>query len=172
MLAQLDAALGALFLGQLKNLHKQALASFKRELSDGLKGEAYSFADVVAAARAACEKRFVDGAEEARLKDTDWTFEDELTLLREEMDAVAVQCRSDETKKMVNVIEVRLHYETRFRARLGFPLIARSFLRCSATSASRLRSRSRSRCLRASRRCGTMYSSRSRTCLPRRSKAT
>ncbi|KZW00220.1 root hair defective 3 GTP-binding protein [Exidia glandulosa HHB12029] len=105
LLAQLDAALAALFLGQLKNLHKQALASFKRELSDGLKGEAYSFADVVAAARAACEKRFVDGAEEARLKDTDWTFEDELTLLREEMDAVAVQCRSDETKKMVNVIE-------------------------------------------------------------------
>lgn len=105
LLAQLDSALAALFLGQLKNMHKLALTSFKRELADSLKGESYSFADVVAGARAACEKRFVDGAEEARLKDTDWTYADELELLREEMDAVAVQCRSDETKKMVNAIE-------------------------------------------------------------------
>lgn len=105
LLAQIDATLSALFLGQLKNMHKAALAAFKRELADGLKGESYSFADVVAAARARCEKRFVEGAEEARLKDTDWAFEDELELLREEMDAVAVQCRSDETKKMVNMIE-------------------------------------------------------------------
>lgn len=121
LLAQLDAALAALFLGQLKNLHKQALASFKRELGDGLKGEAYSFADVVAGARSACETRFVEGAEEARLKDTDWTYDDELELLREEMDAVAVQSRSDETKKMVNLIEVR--FSARVRRRFALLMI-------------------------------------------------
>ncbi|KAH7108003.1 root hair defective 3 GTP-binding protein [Auriculariales sp. MPI-PUGE-AT-0066] len=105
LLASLDSVLGALFLGQLKNLHKAALAQFKRELADGLKGEGYSFADVVAKAREDCEKRFEEGAAEALLPDTDWTYQDELELLREEMDSVAVTCRSDEVKKMVNLIE-------------------------------------------------------------------
>jgi len=108
LLASIDAVLAGLFLGQLKNLHKAALGTFKRELSEGLKGDGYSFADVVVRTRTDCERRFVEGASEALLLDTDWTYQDELELLREEMDSVAVQCRSDEVKKMVNLIEVRL----------------------------------------------------------------
>jgi hypothetical protein len=37
---------------------------------------------------------------------TDWTWEDEFVLLKEEMASVGDQCRKDETKKMVNTIEV------------------------------------------------------------------
>jgi hypothetical protein len=73
---------------------------------DGLRGESYSFADVVAKARRRCEGNFSEGAKEALVEDTDWSWEDELQLLKEEVGVVADQCRKDETKKMLNQIEV------------------------------------------------------------------
>lgn len=73
-----------------------------------MKGDNYNFAEIVASAKEKCEKQFVAGAKEATLEDTDWVWEDELALLQEEIKAVGDQCRADETKKMVNQIEVRL----------------------------------------------------------------
>jgi hypothetical protein len=101
-----DNTLSPLFLGQLKNLHKQTLVAFKKELTDALRGDSYNFADVVGSARGKCEKAFLTGAKEARLKDTDWSFDEEYELLKEEIKLVADQCRADETKKMVNQAEV------------------------------------------------------------------
>lgn len=37
---------------------------------------------------------------------TEWNWAEELELLKEEVKSVADQCRKDETKKMVNTIEV------------------------------------------------------------------
>lgn len=112
LVAVLDSTLSPLFLGQLKNLHKAALVQFKQDMHDGMRGENYNFADIVQAARERCEKAFVDGASEAVPAEgeeaTHWSYEEEFTLLREEMSNVADQCRKDETKKMVNVIEVRV----------------------------------------------------------------
>ncbi|OBZ70637.1 Protein SEY1 [Grifola frondosa] len=105
LIAVLDSTLSPLFLGQLKNLHKACLATFKKEMVDSMRGEEYNFADVVAAARERLEKRFLEGAKEALVEGTEWSYEEELTLLREEVRSVADQCRKDETKKMVNVIE-------------------------------------------------------------------
>jgi protein SEY1 len=102
----IDSVLSSLYLGQLKNLHKSVLVAFKKSMLDGMKMEGYNFADVCDKARETCEKRFVDGATEAKLEDTDWVWEDELELLREEIGSVADQCRADETKKMVNQTEV------------------------------------------------------------------
>ena len=73
---------------------------------EGMRGEGYNFAEVVSAARSRLEKRFLEGAQEALVEGTDWSYEEELGLLREEARVVADQCRKDETKKMVNVIEV------------------------------------------------------------------
>ena len=73
---------------------------------DGMRGEGYNFAEVVAAARARLEQRFLEGAKEALVEGTDWSYEEELGLLRDEAQSVANTCRKDETKKMVNVIEV------------------------------------------------------------------
>ena len=101
----MDATLSPLFLGQLKNLHKTCLVTFKKELQDGLRGDGYSFADVVFEARQKCESTFSEGATEVMVPDTDWTWEDELELLKEEIGVVADQCRKDETKKMLNQIE-------------------------------------------------------------------
>ena len=75
-------------------------------MTEGMRVEGYSFADVVASVRKTAEGRFTEGAKEAKLEDTDWVWEDELDLLREEIQTIADQCRADETKKMVNLIEV------------------------------------------------------------------
>ncbi|KAF7321941.1 Protein SEY1 [Mycena kentingensis (nom. inval.)] len=105
LVAALDAVLTPLFLGQLKNLHKSCLVAFKKEMLDGLHGEGYNFADVVSKARERCLGRFETAAKEALVEGTDWTWEDELVSLQEEVRSVADQCRKDETKKMVNQIE-------------------------------------------------------------------
>jgi hypothetical protein len=108
LVTALDSVLSALFLGQLKNLHKSCLVAFKDDLLNGLRGETYDFAEVVSKARERCEGTFSEGAQEALVEGTDWTWEDELELLKEEMRAVADQCRRDETQKMLNLIEVIL----------------------------------------------------------------
>ncbi|KAI0358523.1 root hair defective 3 GTP-binding protein [Trametes cingulata] len=105
LVSVIDSTLSPLFLGQLKNLHKSCLATYKKEMLDGMRGESYNFADVVAAARERLEQRFLEGAKEALVEGTDWSYEEELQLLREEARIVADQCRKDETKKMVNLIE-------------------------------------------------------------------
>ncbi|KAJ3734175.1 RHD3/Sey1 [Lentinula guzmanii] len=110
LIASLDATLSPLFLGQLKNLHKACLGAFKKDILDGLKGEEYNFADVVSLAKAKCENKFTEGAKESVVDDSDdgkteWNWEEELELLKEEVKSVADQCRKDETKKMVNAIE-------------------------------------------------------------------
>ena len=105
LIATIDATLSSLFIGQLKNLHKACLMAFKKELQDGLRGEDYSFADVVSKARQRCESTFSKGAKEALVEDTDWTWEDELELLKDEIGLVADQCRKDETKKLLNLAE-------------------------------------------------------------------
>ena len=97
-----------MFVGQLKNLHKAVLVSFKAEIVVGLKVEGYNFADVVSKARVDAEARFSDRAREAVVTEGDatWQWEEELRLLQEEIRSVADQLRKDETKKMVNTIEV------------------------------------------------------------------
>lgn len=104
--AALDSTLSPLFLGQLKNLHKYCLVQFKKALIDGLKGEEYDFGDVVRKQRTKWEARFEESAKEAFVEETDWVWEDELESLKEEIGSVADQCRKDETKKMINRIEV------------------------------------------------------------------
>lgn len=107
LLSVIDSTLSPLYLGQLKNLHKSCLNAFKKQMLESMKTDGYNFAEVVSSAKARCEKTFKEAAEEARLEDTDWSWEDEFDLLMEDVKSVADQCRADETKKMVNSIEVR-----------------------------------------------------------------
>ncbi len=62
LVAQIHANLSPLFFGQIKNLHKHAVVSFKKAVLDGLKGDSYDFAQVVKTARTTWEGIFVDGA--------------------------------------------------------------------------------------------------------------
>ncbi|TFK70615.1 root hair defective 3 GTP-binding protein [Pluteus cervinus] len=105
LLNTIDATLSPLFLGQLKNLHKQRLGAFKKALQDGLKGEEYNYADVVKKARSDCIETFSEAAQEACIEGPHWSWQEELELLEEEIKGVADQFRKDETKKMVSLIE-------------------------------------------------------------------
>lgn len=104
----MESTLSPLFLGQLKNLHKSCLVSFKREMLEGLRGESYNFAEIVSGGRSKFEQLFLTGAKELLIEGVDWSCDEEYSLFQEEIQTVADQCRKDETKKMVNVIEVSL----------------------------------------------------------------
>ncbi|KAG6375499.1 protein SEY1 [Boletus reticuloceps] len=105
--ATIISTLSPLFLGQLKNLHKSCLSAFKSALHATLSGNGtdYNFGDVVGKATSECETRFQAGGKEACTEETEWSCEEELGLLREEIANVAEVFRKDETKKMVNLIE-------------------------------------------------------------------
>ncbi|KAG6335255.1 hypothetical protein ID866_3830 [Astraeus odoratus] len=107
--ATISSTLNPLFLGQLKNLHKSCLSAFKATLQDVLSPGTpeHNFADVVGKAKADCEESFAKVAREACIEDDEWNWEEELGLLREEVENVADVFRKDETKKMVNLIEVQ-----------------------------------------------------------------
>lgn len=82
---------------------------WRRSLSTGLKVSVY------AGSLLTCHSHSSFGIpSEIQLKDTDWQYEDELELLRDDIKLIADQCRADETKKMVNAIEVRLILELPF----------------------------------------------------------
>ena len=75
---------------------------------EGMRGESYSFADIVGDARSKFEQSFLTGAKELLIDGVNWSYDEEYSLFQEEIQLVADQCRKDETKKMVNVIEVGL----------------------------------------------------------------
>ena len=106
LVSVMESTLSPLFLGQLKNLHKSCLVSFKREMLEGMRGESYSFAEIVGDGRSKFEQSFLTGAKELLIEGVNWSYDEEYSLFQEEIQLVADQCRKDETKKMVNVIEV------------------------------------------------------------------
>jgi hypothetical protein len=91
-------------------LHKSCLSAFKSALNATLSGDGtdYNFGDVVGKATSECETRFQAGGKEACIEEEEWGWEEELGLLREEIANVAEVFRKDETKKMINLIEVRI----------------------------------------------------------------
>lgn len=104
------STLTPLFLGQLKNLHKACLTTFNATLQGLLSpsSEHNDFAEVVGKSKAECEEEFIMNAREVCIEGTEWNCEEELLLIREEMEHVANIFRKDETKKMITNIEVRL----------------------------------------------------------------
>ncbi|KAI6121544.1 RHD3/Sey1 [Pisolithus sp. B1] len=105
--ATITSTLSPLFLGQLKNLHKLCLATFKASLQTSLSPGARDndFADAIGRAKRECEESFLTVAQEVCIEEKEWAWEEELLLLREEMGAVAEVFRKDETKKVVNLVE-------------------------------------------------------------------
>ncbi|KIL65297.1 hypothetical protein M378DRAFT_125777 [Amanita muscaria Koide BX008] len=116
LITAMNTTLSTLFVGQLKNLHKASLVAFKQQMVHGVKYEKYNFADVVAEARKFCEGTFMKGAKDALIEGTDWRWQAELGLLKEEIQHVADQFRRNETKKTIDFIE------RNFRSRISDPV--------------------------------------------------
>ncbi|CAG8517607.1 13891_t:CDS:10 [Racocetra persica] len=104
ILQKANSQLRVFFLGQLKNLTKKAINTFSSSVKEKLKGE-YDFAEVVSNTRDEVEELFTSGAQAILLSGTDWTFEEELTQLRDSINEIAAKSRTEETKKMINALE-------------------------------------------------------------------
>ena len=63
LLGALHASLSPLYLGQLKNLHKQAIVRFDRGLKEGLGKAGYDFGDLVREGKTAARDFFESGAQ-------------------------------------------------------------------------------------------------------------
>ncbi|CAG8572725.1 1501_t:CDS:10 [Diversispora eburnea] len=104
ILNKTNSQLHVFFTGQLKNLTKKSITSFTALVQEKLKGE-YDFSEVVSHARQNVESIFITSAEAILLSDTDWTYDEEYTQLKESIDEIAAKLRVEETKKMVKALE-------------------------------------------------------------------
>ncbi|PWZ03424.1 root hair defective 3 GTP-binding protein [Testicularia cyperi] len=106
LLEKLNASLSPFFLGQLKNLHRHVLHSFKQNVLERMRTEPnYDFGQVVGSERKAAQTKFSVAARAVLLPDTDWTVDEEEAQLEQEIQSIADTMRVEETKKMVAQIE-------------------------------------------------------------------
>ncbi|CEP07956.1 hypothetical protein [Parasitella parasitica] len=111
MLAKLNTQLHVLFVGQLKNLHKKAIAMFDENLKAELKKPNYNFAIAVEGCLKTATDYFMAGAKAILLPETDWSFTSETTTLEEEFSEVASKARADEFKKMTKALTKQVENE-------------------------------------------------------------
>lgn len=106
LLEKLNGSLSPFFLGQLKNLHRHQLASFKRNVLERMRSELnYDFGQVVSSEKQSALTKFTAAAQAVLLADTDWTIDEEVAQLEGEIQSISDTMRVEETKKMVAQIE-------------------------------------------------------------------
>ncbi|SAM78736.1 related to SEY1-GTPase with a role in ER morphology [Ustilago bromivora] len=106
LLDKLNSCLSPFFLGQLKNLHRHMLQSFKKNVLERMRNETdYDFGQVVSSEKSSALTQFSAAAQALLLADTDWTIDDELAQLDSEIQSISDTMRVEETKKMVAQIE-------------------------------------------------------------------
>jgi hypothetical protein len=133
-LASLYGALEPLHTAQLKNLHNASIGAYGKAFVNGVKQAGFDFLKLVDEGRAKERQRFVDGAKgtssclisaailtdtEVTIEGTSWEYASELALLDEAMEMTTEVFRGEETKKMINAIDVSLNHSNRMnRTRL------------------------------------------------------
>ncbi|ORX84203.1 root hair defective 3 GTP-binding protein [Basidiobolus meristosporus CBS 931.73] len=110
-LEKLNSQLHILYLGQLKNLHKKAVAMFTGSLKEKLKGDNYDFGAIVSNSKKEAESYFIENARSATLSETDWSFEEETAQLNQSLEEIAQTQKRDEMKKLVNSLEKHIRTE-------------------------------------------------------------
>ncbi|KAH8918445.1 root hair defective 3 GTP-binding protein [Atractiella rhizophila] len=108
LLSKINASLSPLFLGQVKNSHKAIVLSFKTRILERLRGEGYDFGAVVREERERAESTFDEEGGKVLLTETEWSLEESKSQLLDELETIAAECRVEETKKMVALIDRNL----------------------------------------------------------------
>ncbi|ORY96959.1 RHD3/Sey1 [Syncephalastrum racemosum] len=111
MLAKLNTQLNIFFVGQLKNLHKKAIAMFEDNLKTELKKPSYNFAVAVDTCLKEADDYFITGAKAIVLPETDWSYGHEHGQLEEAFAKVSAQARADEFKKMSKALSKQVENE-------------------------------------------------------------
>lgn len=107
LLSKLNTSLHPFYLTQLKSLHKTLLRDFRKAVQEGLRTEGYDFGLVVSESTRIAQAGFKSAAQEGKLGETDWDWEESAGMLREDMEGVAQVLRGEEIKKTIVIIEVR-----------------------------------------------------------------
>ena len=102
----ISTTLSPLYISQVKNLHKKAIDSYKKELHARLKSDSYDFSDVVKESSTHHLDTFVEQAREITLAGTAWSYVETLEQLKLDMEGVSAECRSDELSKIITQLEV------------------------------------------------------------------
>ncbi|KAK9763513.1 Dynamin-like GTPase that mediates homotypic ER fusion [Basidiobolus ranarum] len=108
---KLNSQLHILYLGQLKNLHRKAVAMFTESLKEKLKGDNYDFGAIVSNSKMEAETYFKDNAKSVTLSETSWSFEEETAQLDQSLEEIAQTQKRDEMKKLINTLEKHIRNE-------------------------------------------------------------
>ncbi|KAI8599295.1 RHD3/Sey1 [Dissophora ornata] len=111
VLIKANSMLESYFVGQLKNLHKEAVSLFSTQLQQALKTDGAEFANVASLARKEAVEFFLQGAKAIKLEETDWEYEEELYQLENDLQEFAAAQREKELAKMLTVLERHLKKE-------------------------------------------------------------
>lgn len=130
MYAKLNIQLGVYFVGQINNLHKNAVIMFDENLQKQLKTTACNFAHVVSTCLKQANEYFINGAKGKQdskfrihirltflyilatmLPETDWSYSHEQELLTEDFNEISSKARTTEFKKMNKALEKQIETE-------------------------------------------------------------
>ncbi|KAF9115300.1 Dynamin-like GTPase that mediates homotypic ER fusion [Mortierella sp. AM989] len=111
VLSKANSMLESYFVGQLKNLHKQAVLQFSTQLQQALKSDGAEFASVSSAAKKDATEFFLTGAKAIKLEETDWEYEEELYQLEHDLQELATAQREKELSKMLVALEKHMKKE-------------------------------------------------------------
>eukprot|EP00158_Paraphelidium_tribonemae_P005714 Partr_v1_DN27479_c0_g1_i2_m71464 putative Cooperates with the reticulon proteins and tubule- shaping DP1 family proteins to generate and maintain the structure of the tubular endoplasmic reticulum network. Has GTPase activity, which is required for its function in ER organization (By similarity) len=105
LLERLNAKLNILFMGQLKNARRQAVADFKVQVTIILSGSRDDFAEQLVKAQQKSEEFFFDKAVDAKLSDTLWSFDEDVAALHEELQNLSSKMRIEEMDKLMKRLQ-------------------------------------------------------------------
>lgn len=119
---------------QLKNLHNASIGAYGKAFVNGVKQAGFDFLKLVDEGRARERQKFIDGAkgrslsvildnadgEEVTIEGANWEYASELALLDEGMELTTEVFRGEETKKMINAIDVSSVKSTQSYTQLTF----------------------------------------------------
>ncbi|KAF9585060.1 Dynamin-like GTPase that mediates homotypic ER fusion [Lunasporangiospora selenospora] len=115
LLNKLHSTLEPYFVGQLKNLHKAALALCTTQLQQAFSrkddSQAIDFSVVSKKAKDEALDLFITGAKAIRLDQTEWEYEEEQFQLERDLLELANQQREKELTKMLTLLEKHLKRE-------------------------------------------------------------
>jgi hypothetical protein len=100
---KIDNHLFVLFTGQLRNIYKQSLNVFHKCYKEEI-SKLHDFSVVVGKGIDSCLEYFSTQASQSLLSETEWTFEETLKQLDDEVQEIIVTKREEEIQKIVNGI--------------------------------------------------------------------
>lgn len=111
VLAKSNTMLESYYLGQLKNLHKNAKTLYSSRLQESLKREGAEFASSSSVSKMEAIGFFLEGAKAIRLDETDWEYDEERYQLERELQELSAEQREKEIGKMMAGLEKQLKKE-------------------------------------------------------------